>query len=1034
MARNTITAIAAGTGEVAPALRFHLLGGFRAVVDDEPVPDDAWARRKAQAVVKLLALAAGHALHREEVLEALWPEAEPAAARNSLNQALHAARRALGPASAQLRVAAERLILVPPVWVDVAAFEGAALAARRSSDPALYEVALTLYTGELLPENRYEDWAAGRREALRGTRLTLLSELARLQEGRGALDLAVAALERAVEQEPANEEAHVALIRLHARAGRRDVAMRHWARLRDALRRDLDVAPSPASEAAYRDVLADTAAPPRAPAAPAIPPSARRAHNLPASLTSLIGRLRERAAVRELLERGAGDAGRAGHAPDDRAGARIPGQVPQHSGSPPRFVTLLGPGGAGKTRLALAVGHDLVGAFSDGVWLVELAGLADPALVPAALAAALGVGEVAGRALTDSLVEALRPRELLLVLDNCEHLIDACALLAEQLLTHCPDLRILATSRAALRVPGELAWVVPPLAVPAPRDAGAPPLTEGDLAVLARADALSLLIERARLRQPAFGLTTANAHALLVICRRLDGLPLALELAAARLAHLAPAQISARLDDALALLTGGSRSAPTRQQTLRAALDWSYATLDEAERVALRRLAPFAGGFDLAAAEAVCDDHTAGNAVASLSSAGHPPRAAAPAHSAPVLDLLGSLVDKSLLSVEADGGHARYRTLEVVRQYAAEQLRASGEEAPTRGRHAAHYLALAEEAEPHLQGPQQRTRLDHLEREADNLRAAGDWLIAGGDARDALRLSGALWWYWYVRGHLAEGRERLARALALPAGTAGGDRPDPPRAKVLLGAGVLAWRQGHLDRAHALCAESATLVRGRGDDRGEAWALVFLAHVLGDQREFAAARAMGAEALAIFRALDDRAGLARTLNGAGEDAQVTGDFARAEGLYRESLALDRELGDAVGLILRQVNLGYVVLRRGAVGEAASLFREGLLASRALDHRRGIANCLNGLANVAITLRRYETGAALFAAAETIREAIGETVGVVSNPENERYIARARDSLGPGPFTDALASGRVLPAREASAVALGIAEAALAHTS
>ncbi|HEY8602256.1 MAG TPA: BTAD domain-containing putative transcriptional regulator, partial [Thermomicrobiales bacterium] len=775
MVRSTIPGDVPGAGDGTPTLRLRLLGGFQAAVGDEPIPDDAWARRKAQAVVKLLALSAGHALHREEVLEALWPEADPAAARNSLNQALHAARRALGPAAAQLRVAGERLILVPPVWVDVAAFEGAALAARRSSDPALYEAALDLYTGDLLPENRYEDWAAGRREALRGTRLALLSEFAILQEGRGAPDLAIAALERAVEQEPANEEAHVALMRLHARVGRRDVAVRHWARLRDALRRELDVAPSPASEAAYRQLLADTTAPLRVPDASAIPLNVRRAHNLPASLTSFVGRLRERAEVRELLERGARDTER---------GA----QVLRPPGPPPRFVTLLGPGGAGKTRLALAVAHDLVGVFSDGVWLVELAGLADPALVPAALAAALGVGEAAGRALTDTLVEALRQQELLLVLDNCEHLIDACAALGATLLTSCPALHILATSRAALRVPGELTWVVPPLAVPEPRDAGAPPLTEGDLTVLAGVDALTLLVERARLRQPTFALTTANAHALMMICQRLDGLPLALELAAARLAHLAPAQISARLDDALALLTGGSRSAPTRQQTLRAALDWSYATLDKAERVALRRLAPFAGGFDLAAAEAVCDERAAG--------------VASPARSAEVLDLLGSLVDKSLLSVEADGGHARYRTLEVVRQYAAEQLRASGEEASTRARHAAHYLALAEEAERHLQGPQQRTWLDHLEREADNLRAASDWLIAGGEAYGALRLSGALWWYWYVRGHLTEGREQLARALALPSGDADGDRLAPPRAKALLGAGVLAWRQGHLDRAN----------------------------------------------------------------------------------------------------------------------------------------------------------------------------------------------------------------------------------------
>ena len=565
----------------APALHIHVLGGLRVTVAGTPVPTLAWQRRKAQNLVKLLALAPGHALHREEVLEQLWPELEPEAATNNLHQSLHAARRALGPAARALQFQGERLVLCPvgPLWIDVAAFEAAAAAALTGADPAAYERALELYSGELLPEDRYEDWAAERREALRTTCRRLLTRLAALYEARGEPAAAITALERVVAAEPAHEEAHTGLMRLYAGTGQRAQALRQYGHLREALQRELDAEPDAAVQRLYQQILAGELAPDHGGAVsrcvavgpPSTPPPAP---HLPIPLTRFIGREREVGEVTGLL-----------------GGTRL--------------LTLTGAGGSGKTRLALAVARALAEGpdYPDGVWLVELAPIADPELVPAAVATAVQVCEQPGRSLTDCLIGALRNQTVVLVLDNCEHLIDACALLAERLLSACPGLRILATSREALRVPGEMPWLVPALGLPAAATdpEHLPPLTE-----LEQTAAVALFIDRVRLLRPGFALTPANAPTVIEICRRLDGIPLALELAAARAAVLSVEQLAARLDDALRLLVGGSRTAPTRQQTLRATLDWSYGLLEEPERTVLRRLAVFAGGWTVEAAEAVC--------------------------------------------------------------------------------------------------------------------------------------------------------------------------------------------------------------------------------------------------------------------------------------------------------------------------------------------------------------------------------------------------------------------------------------------
>ena len=520
------------------------------------------------------------------------------------------------------------------------------------------------------------------------------------------------------------------------------------------------------------------------------------ASNLLAPRTALIGREREVAALGDLV--GQGEA---------------------------RLVTLTGVGGVGKTRVALHVAYALRGrrgAFPGGVWLVELAPLADPARLPHAVAAALGVREAPGAPLVAALVAALRPQALLLVLDNCEHQLDACAALAQHLLDACPALRILATSREPLQIAGEQQLPIAPLAAP-PLEAGASP--DG----LAGYPAVELFVARAKAVAPDFRLTAENTAAVGQVCARLGGIPLALELAAARVRVLAPHQLAARLDDALGLLAGGIRAVPTRQQTLRATLDWSHGLLTAPEEILFRRLAVLAGGCDLGAAEAIASDPAEDEPA--------PPAGSGQVLRRPeVLDLLARLVDKSLVVAQPgrDGAAgarvARYGLLEPLRQYAWERLGAAGEAAPLGRRHAAHYLALAEQAEPGWYGPAQAAWLDRLEQEHDNLRAALRYWFDRGDAAHALRLGAALWWFWFNRGHWAEGHRWLTDLLALPGA---GDSP-AAYAQALVGAARLG---GDAATGRALVAQAAALWRGlreqqRAADEGSRPALAFWAYAL----------------------------------------------------------------------------------------------------------------------------------------------------------------------------------------------------------
>ena len=514
--------------------------------------------------------------------------------------------------------------------------------------------------------------------------------------------------------------------------------------------------------------------------------ASRVLHNLPAHLPRLIGRDEELVALCGALL--AADQG---------------------------LLTMTGTGGCGKTRLALEVAATLREQFADGVWYVELAGIGDPALVPTAVATALGLREAPGRPVIETVRQSLRERALLLVLDNCEHLVDACARLVDDLLSGCPGLRVLATSREPLRMTGELVWRVPGLAAP---DLDSP---RTDPVELSRFAAVRLFAERARAARPDFAMGPRNARAVGNICGRLGGLPLALELAAARVRVLSAEEIATNLDDSFRLLTGGSRTAPARQQTLRAALDWSHDLLSVEERALFRRLAVFAGGFDLASAEAV----GAEGAIARTD----------------VLDQLTRLVDKSLVLGDQADGLVRHRLLEPVRQYARERLNDSGDAPATAARHAAHFLALAEDAEPKLMNPDRHRWVARLETEHQNLRAALSWLLSVGEVEAGVRLATALVPFWSNRGHLSEGRRWLERGLTI----GGSNLPAARRAKALSGAAMLAMLQIDAPGARALFEQSLTFWRASGNGQGAADALGMLAHAVHLEGDIPAMVALG---------------------------------------------------------------------------------------------------------------------------------------------------------------------------------------------
>jgi len=1067
-----------------PALRVRTLGAFTVWRGDEPIEQGRWSRRTVAALFKCLLTAPGHRLSREQTVDTLWPDADGDRGDTNLRATIHRLRAVLdepGATTSYLRSEGPILILdphwvessaghqhrnpahgaqheVPGDWLDADAFARAArralaggdiaasgspvmrgrgTSARRAlagGDIAAGRAALDLYDGDYLPDDLYEDWAAARREELRQQYHALLLHVAGLTADAGDTAEAARYLRLLLAADPCHEPATRLLMRLLAGNGERAEALRVYAVLARALRDDLDVVPTPETETVRALLLVDESPPAVPSRGPQPAPT-----NMPAALTSFVGRGRELAAVEYALAQGPGGC---------------------------RLLTLTGAGGGGKTRLALEAAAAVLPRYPDGVWLVELAALADPALVPAAVAAVLDLRELPGASFTATLADTLQARRMLLVLDNCEHLVAACADLAARLLRTCPQLQILATSREALGMAGETVWRLPPLSLPPLTDdlredhradvpaRGAPVgdvvAEAGELDRVQRFEAVQLFVERARASRPDFTLTRQNAAAVAHVCRRLDGLPLAIELAAARLGVLSVRDVAARLDDRFRLLTAGNRAALPRHQTLRGVLDWSYTLLSATEQALLRRLAVFVGGWTLRAAEAVC--------------------AGGPVRECDVLDLLAGLEAKSLVVLATDSapvggdGESRYGLLETVRQYAAGHLAASAELAALDAAHAADVLALAERAEPGLRGPEQRRWLDRLEAEHDNVRAALTWgTREGADAPDtgtALRLTGALGWFWLLHGHLSEGRRWAALALSRPCQS--GDDTARLRAGALNVAGMLAERQHDYDPAEGALRESVTLYRALGDDHGTADALNNLGHVAWDRGDYAWAYTLFQESLSLRRGLGDDRGVASSLNnlarvhryqGDVEAAMVLyeqsltlwkrvgepwgianllsnlglemgerGDYQQALALHQESLALRRELGDKLGISWSLTNVASVDTRLGNYDRAVILFEESLLLARQLGDKANVTDIVEGLAEVAQARGEMVRAARLFGGVDMLRAATGDPLSPSERARYDRNVAAVRAALGESGFAPLWREGQTMTAEETIAYA------------
>ncbi len=958
--------------EPTEAVRIWLLGGFRVAISSRTVEEGAWRLRKAASLVKLLSLAAGHRMHREQAMDLLWPDSAKKAASNNLRQTLHAARRALtsDPAEGSRYLASEDewLVLCPdgPLWVDVEAFEQAASTARRSREPTAYEAALDLYGGELLPADRSEEWAKEHRQRLRETRLSHLLGLAHIYEERADYDSAAEALRGVVSDQPSHEEAHAGLMRMYALVGSKREALAQYGRLEVALQEALGTEASASSRALKEEITSGRFSPKDAgfPGFPLEEPPGNGKHNLPAPRTSFLGREGEMLEVKRIL-------------------------------AMTRLLTLTGAGGLGKTRLALEVARDLVGVYPEGVWLVELAPLTEPEVVVPTVARTLEVREQPERPLLETLLEALGDKEMLLVVDNCEHLAGGAAHLTDALLSGCPKLRILATSREPLGVGGEALCQIPLLSLPVTTD-GEP--DGGSFAEsLMRYEAVQLFVDRARLRLPDFDLTQENAGAVARICRRLDGMPLAIELATARLGALTVEQVAQRLEVSLDVLKGASRATDPRHQTLRATLDWSYELLRQPERKLFGRLSVFTGGFSLEAAEAVgaTDD------IERLE----------------VLESTLSLVDKSLVLAEAaNDGRMRYRMLEPVRQYGLERLEMSGEVQEVRRRHAEFFLALAEEAEPWLRGPEQAAWFVRLDAENDNLRAALSWLLEQGKGELALRLSGALGEFWHARGHLEEGRRWLEATLAR-----GDDAP--ARIKALLHAGWMAWEQLDYERSVALGEEALALAREQGDSAATARALYIQGAPTLYQLDFDRAAALFEEAARLQRGVGDVAGLSRTIQALGLTATARHDFMRAAELHEESLALAQEAGDQIGIIVALGMGAFAYLGQDDHRRARNLFRKGLELSRSLGTKHGIVFHLHAAAALASAQGQPVHSALLWGAGESLMQDIGTGLGPVERYHYGPFVDAARAMLREATWEEAFAQGMSMWAEEAVEYAL-----------
>ena len=871
------------TPKDVPPLHFFLLGSFRIERSGQPV--HLPTRRIESLLAYLLLFPEEHP--REKLAALFWGDVPDEHARTSLRTALAVIRKHLDD---DILVADRETVRINPefpLWVDARQVSGSKFqgSAANESEIEILKSKIENYHGDLLPDF-YDDWVLEARERLRAQYHDAVLQLTQHARSQSRYADAIALAQKLLASDPTNETAQQHLINCFIATGNRAAALKQYAECERVLRSELNVAPSHETITLYERIRAEETG---------RPSHAAMLGNLPIPLTSFVGREREQRELKELL-------------------------------GITRLLTLTGAGGCGKTRLAIRVATELAAEdrFKYGMWWVDLAALSDPALVTQSVAMVFNLSESPGMPLIAVLTNYLRAKELLLVVDNCEHLLGACAQLVSALLSACPKLQILTTSREALNISGETVWRVPSLALPDP--ARIPPLAQ-----LRQYDAIQLFVERAMAVAANWRLVE-NAAPAAQVCARLDGIPLAIELAAARLKVLSAQEIAARLDDRFNLLTSKSRTALPRHRTLRATMDWSYDLLSDAERSFLPRLSVFAGGFTLQAVEHVCAEAQGSRGAGE--NAPLRPRA-----TAPLLDLLTSLVDKSLVVVEYKDTETRYRLLETVRQYAREKLIESGAAEQAQTRHRAYFVEWIEQAYPHLERADALEWKERIEWDYDNLRAAFEHAIES-DPRIALRIAWGLRLFWPWRGLVPEGRAWLARLLPVTEAW----EQAAPRARVLNLAGYLATM--HFDPLSAIrfCEEALTVAQAAGDtwEIGFAferlgWAYGFLPMVVPGGRN---ASDCCAASLKTFQDLGDENMTAWSMSYLGlflAKKDHENDLARGVPLMQQAMDKQRALGNQIGVAVTAINLGMDLTYARDVHAAEPYAIESIRICRELQH-------------------------------------------------------------------------------------------------
>ncbi len=978
-------------------------------------PSPALSSDKTRALLAYLVVEADRPHRRDALTALLWPDQEDSAARQNLRQALYVLRHALGdghgpvspstapsPAisedtpgdggtSGPLLVTRQTVQINPRIDLscDVRMFNEllAACKAHKHTapnfpDPARcsecverWRAAAALYAGDFLQGfvvnagREFEEWMLVEREAHHHQVMHTLGRLADYYEAVGEHEQSLRFVQWQLKLEPWREEAHRQAMRLLSRTGQRSTALAQYKACRKALAEELGLEPSRETTALHERIRdTDTEH--------YVIPAVVGSVFLPIAATPLIGREAEVTSVVERLLR------------DDV-----------------RLLTITGPGGVGKTRIALQAAADLRERFTDGAYFVNLAPLTDPNLVAVEIAATLGLAVTPNRPAEEGLIAHLRGKRVLVLLDNFEHLASAAPLLAH-LVKSTPHVKLLVTSRVGLGLRGTLEFSVSPMSLPARNHLPA-------LERLSGYEAIRLFVDRATALQPDFRIDAGNAAAIVEICHRLDGLPLAIELAAARIKVLSPRAMLARMDSRLQLLAGKDRDVPARQQTLRNTIDWSYNLLDGAERALFQQIAVFQGGRTLHAIQAVCAG-TGTRWPAGTTAVPRPALAAGP--EVDLLDSVEALVSKSLLQqmVREDDREPRFWMLETIHEYAREKLRESGVEADLRRRHARYFADLVQQIAPHLKQEEQAHWLEQLEAEVDNIRAVFQWAREVGEAGDdeageiGLRLAVELERFWHVRVYLREGLEHTVGVLAT--GRPGGAL----RAKALRVAATLADACGDYAGALGLLEESAAIWRALGDTREIADTLHDLGNVHYARADYVRARAFYEEAL---RFEEPRADRHKSLHNLGLVHYEQGDLVAAEALLEELLALDRQAGDLRLVALSLANLGLIACERGDYALALARHQVSLAIRRDLRAKLGIAYSFEGLAMVYRGLGRAEMGARLWGAAEAMRETIGAPTPPNEHTRYRREQDALRAQLGDVAFRRAWAAGCALPSEQ-----------------